>query len=1094
MRRILLLCLTAVFTLASSELWAQEKTVSGRVTSSEDASPLPGVNVVLKGTTNGAVTDAEGAFSLSVPQNGGTLVFTFIGLKSQEVEVGARTTIDIQMEQDATQLSEVVVTALGVKREAKTLPYAAQTVTSEKLNIARANNVNDALAGKVAGVQVRSQSGAALGRNSAIRIRGAGSLTDKGPLYVVDGTPVESSEDFNPDDIETINVLKGPAATALYGQRGDAGVVMVTTKRGKKGAGMGINVSNNLFFDKVYILPQYQNDYAGGASADLIKFTWQDGMPAEWQPLDGQYYHDYTDDASWGPRMVGQQYIPWYAWAPGTQYTGKTTALVGQPNNIRDFYETGVNRVTNVSFSKAFDEGSARVSYTNQGQTGTMPNTWLKKNTLAFNSSLKLSKIFEVGANVNYVNTIVHGEFDDAYSNQTTGSFNQWFHRNLDMKKMKELQNLKSPDGRLVSWNHQNPNYYIGDANLDGVINGNNFYRGYYWYNHNAYLELIDYETERNRLYGDVNLAINFTDRLKGQIFYRKNQNTNFNELKRPSILPYSFYVENRPTNQAQYDFYGTNQTTYVENNMEGMLTYNANLGDNFKLDLLVGGNIRTDNFKNINMNTNDGLIVPDLFTINNSKSTMGYGNFRAQREIRSVYGRANFGFKETFFLDVTGRNDWASTLREGNNSYFYPSVGATFIFSELTEGALPVLSFGKLSASWAQVGSDAPPFSTKVTFANGQNLWNGNLLSATPDTQPDPGLRSALSSALEFGLDLKFLEDRVGLNVTYFTESKIDEILTVPVSGASGYTAKVINAGQIDRQALEIQLSATPVKSQNFTWDVIVNWAKINSDVVKLAPGVSAVPAASAPNVLGQTTNAAATFGVGSVFHVEGEKWGQLRGVTIARNADGVPIIDAAGLYTYTDNPVNFGSILPEFTGGIINNFGYKNFNLQANIDFQKGGKFYSLSDQWGTFSGLTRRTAGLNDKGNPIRDAVEDGGGVHVTGVDENGESVDMYVGAQDYYHQFYNASIADEHIYDLSFVKLREVSLGYNVPVRSLGSLGKVFTTASISLVGRNLWLISPTTRNDFDPSEVAGTFGENGQFPSFRSYGFNVKLGF
>ncbi|HEY0743157.1 MAG TPA: SusC/RagA family TonB-linked outer membrane protein [Chryseosolibacter sp.] len=1093
MRRILLLCLTAVFTLASSELWAQEKTVSGRVTSAEDASPLPGVNVVLKGTTNGAVTDAEGAFSLSVPASGGTLVFTFIGLKSQEVEIGARTTVDVQMEQDATQLSEVVVTALGVKREAKTLPYAAQTVTSEKLNITRANNLNDALAGKVSGVQVRGQSGAALGRNSGIRIRGAGSLTDKQPLYVVDGTPVESSEDFNPDDIETINVLKGPAATALYGQRGDAGVVMVTTKRGKKGAGLGITVNNSTFFDKVYVLPRYQNDYAGGASADLIKFNWQPGMPSEWQALDGQYYHDYTDDASWGPRMVGQQYIPWYAWAPGTEYTGKTTALVGQPDNIRDFYETGVNRITNVAFSKAFDEASARVSYTNQDQSGIMPNTWLKKNTLAASTSVKLGKIFEIGANINYVNTVVHGEFDDQYSNQTTGSFNQWFHRNLDMKKMKELQNLKSPDGRLVSWNHQNPNYYIADSDGDGEINGSKFYRGYYWYNHFAYMNLIDYESERNRLFGDINLGINFTDKLKGQVFYRKNQNTQFAENKRPSVLPYSFYVENRPANQAQYDFYGTNQAYYLEDNIEGILTYNVNVGDNVKIDLLGGGNIRMQEYKFLSMNTTDGLVVPDLYTINNSKATFGYSNVRGQKEVRSVYGRANIGFKETFFLDVTARNDWSSALRDGNNSYFYPSVGGTFIFSELTEGALPVLSFGKLSGSWAQVGSDTDPYLTKVLYANQANPWGSNLLSNTPDLLPDPAITPSLSSAIEVGLDLKFLEDRIGLNLTYFDESKKDEILKVPVSGSSGYTQKLINAGQIDRQVFEVQLTATPVRSSDFSWDVTLNWAKTKAQVVELAPGVDAVLATASPDFLGRTTNAAASFNIGAVYHVAGEEWGQLRGITIQRTDDGTPILNADGTYQYTENVVSFGSVLPEFTGGFINTFSYKNFTLQANIDFQKGGKFYSLSDQWGTFSGLTRRTAGVNDKGNPIRDAVEDGGGVHVVGVGENGEAIDTYVDAQTYWHQFYFGQIADEHIYDLSFVKLRELSLGYNIPVRSIGSLGKVFNSASVSFVGRNLWLISPTT-TDFDPSEVAGTFGENGQFPSVRSYGFNIKLGF
>lgn len=1061
--------------------YAQNVTVSGTVTSAEDGSALPGVNVLLRGTTNGTVTDADGKYTITVPSTGGALVFSFIGLKTQEIEIGGRATIDIGLSLDATELSEVVVTALGVKREVKSLPYAAQQVGAEKLSMTRPNNVNDALAGKIAGVQVRGQSGAALGRNSTIRIRGAGSLNDKEPLYIVDGTPVTNSVDFNPDDIESVNVLKGPTASALYGQRGDAGVVLVTTKKGTKTKGMGINVSQNVFFDQIYVLPQYQNSYAGGAASDLIQFNWEPGMPAEWQDLDGKYYHDYTDDASWGPRMNGQDYIPWYAWVPGTKYTGKTTRLLPQPNNIRDFYETGVNATTNVSFSKATDAGSVRLSYTYQDQKGTMPNTGLNKNTLALNTSVNLSKWVTVGANINYVNTTINGEFDDAYSNQSTGSFNQWFHRNLDMNKMRELQNLKSPEGRLVSWNHFNPTSYL--------TAGDKFYRGYYWYNHFAYFNQIDYETKRNRLFGDVNVSFNILENLKATVFYRKNQNVVSFENKRPTILPYSFYTENRPTNQPQWDFYGTGQSFFKEDNLEFLLAYNTHLMNNdISLDVSGGGNLRMEESSNVNMNTVDGLNFPDLFTIANSKGQLQYDNTRAQKQVRSLYGRATIGYKETFFLDFTARNDWSSALPADNNSYFYPSVGATFVFSELTESALPVLSYGKIRGSWAQVGSDLSAYQTVLAYTVANTSWSGSPLSNTPDTQIDPNIKPSLSSAFEVGLDLKFLQNRVGASITYFDETKTDEILTVPVSGSSGFTSKVINAGQIDRNGIEISLDGTPVQTNNIRWDVTLNFAKIESKVVELTEGIDAIAAATG----------GASFNVAPTYHVVGEEWGQLRGLSM-RRIDGQPVVNASGLYVATSQPVNFGSILPEFTGGLINVVSYKDFVLQFNIDFQKGGKFYSLSDQWGTFSGLTKRTAGVNNNGIPERDPVAEGGGVHVTGVtDANGDgvsegAVDMYVDAQTYYHQFYNAKIADPHIYDLSFVKLRELSLGYNIPVQKIGMLSKVFTTASVSVVGRNLWLISSNVE-DFDPSEVASAFGENGQFPSFRSYGFNVKLGF
>src|SRR5260221_3383573 len=337
MKKFLLMCFSFGFAIS---VWAQDRVVTGKLTSKEDGSALPGVNVVLKGTTNGTVSDAEGSYKLTVPSSGGTLVFSFIGLETLEVEIGERTVVDTQLGADVKQLSEVVVTALNIKQEVKTLSFTSQQVNSEKLNLTRANNINDALAGKVAGIQVRSQAGSKLGSNSDIRIRGVGSLADGQPLYVLDGVPLSSqngattaaglpnnpinpSVDINPDDIESVNILKGPAATALYGQRAEYGVVQMTSKRAKKGD-LGINITNSTFGENVYILPHQQNSYGGGAYSDLQKFTYLPGMPSEWQSLDGKYYPDYEDDSTWGPRMTGQESIPWYAWAPGTKYTGNT--------------------------------------------------------------------------------------------------------------------------------------------------------------------------------------------------------------------------------------------------------------------------------------------------------------------------------------------------------------------------------------------------------------------------------------------------------------------------------------------------------------------------------------------------------------------------------------------------------------------------------------------------------------------------------------------------------------------------------------------------------------------------------------------------
>jgi TonB-linked SusC/RagA family outer membrane protein len=1074
MKKFLLLCFSFGFALS---VMAQDRVVTGKVTAKEDGSPLPGVNVVIKGTTSGTVTDSDGKYSLSIP-TGAALVFSFIGLKTEEIEVGERTVVDIQLSSDVTQLSEVVVTALNIKQEVKTLSYSAQQVNSDKLTIARANNVNDALAGKVAGIQVRSQSGAALGRNADIRIRGVGSLADGSPLYVVDGVPLQSTNgtinpavDINPDDIESINILKGPAATAVYGQRGEYGVVVMTTKKAKKGD-LGIDISNSTFAEDVYILPKSQNTYAGGVFPDLQKFTWQSGMPTEWQSLDGKYYPDYEDDSSWGPRMVGQDYIPWYAWAPGTKYSGKTAKLTPQPNNVRDFYNTAVNSITNISLGKADDNYSVRVAYTNQHQTGVTPYTGLEKNTFSTQTSVKLNKQLTAGANINYVVTSLHGNIDDGYANQTTGSFNSWFHRDLDMNIMKELADFRSPEGRLTSWNRFDP----GNANGAGDLS----YRGFYWYNHYAYNKQIDYNTNRNRLYGDVNLTYSFSDKFKIAVFYQKNESNENYENKRPTILSKSFYNELRPTSDAGYDSYQMGLNFQKEDNIQFLATYDDKFMDGkFSVFANGGGNIRYEQYKTFDGRTNLGLTVPDLFILPNSKSAIVYGNTRTQKEVRSLYAQGTFGYNQTVFVNWSVRNDWTSALAKNNNSYFYPSVGAVFVFSEVLR--VPILSYGKLRANIGQIGSDASPYAIYLNYGLGSNQWNGNAVSGTPDLLPDVNIQPSLATNYEFGADFKFLENKIGLSVSYYNNDRKNQILQVPVSSASGFTSKLVNVAEAVSSGIEIAIDANPVKSGDFRWDVALNFAHNESKIIKLTSTQSQYYPGGSD-----------AFGVARLSHEEGQLWGQLRGRSIARDAAGNPIVGGNGQYL-TETNHNFGSVLPNFTGGFQNYLTYQNFRLNFNIDFQQGGKYFSLSDYWGTFSGLTARTAALNDKGVPVRTSPLDGGGVKVVGVSENGAPVNTYLDAKTYFDQWGNNAIAENSIYDLSFVKLREVGLSYQIPVSKIGSLSKTFRNASISLIGRNLWLIYASNR-DFDPSNISSSTGENGQLPGTRQYGVQLKLGF
>lgn len=1064
MKRILLCSILLLLGLVFPG-WAQDRVVTGKVVTSEDNSSIPGVSVTIKGTTRGAVTDPNGDYKISVANSSKTLVFSFVGFRSQEIEIGTKSVINVTLLPDATELSEVVVTALGIKREAKTLSYASQQVTADRLSLAGERGVNNALAGKIAGVQVRSQAGSKLGAAGAnsVRIRGAGSLTDKSPLYVVDGTPV-NIVDMNMDDVESINVLKGPNATALYGQRAEAGVIVVTTKKAKGNNGIGLTLSSNLSFDSPSLLPKYQNVYGGGGDASWLTYKWVAGQPEEWKTFDGKKYHDYTDDASWGPKMDGSEYIPWYAWYPNHQYSFKTASFNPQPNNIKDFYNTGISRNTNLSFSKAAEAYNFRVSYTNERQSGITPNTELDKNYLSVSGEIDLGKHFTLSNHANYTTERLNGDFNDGYSNNTTGSFSSWFHRDLDLNIMRELKDYRSPSGSLISWNHDN-------LSATSNFNTGRFSQGNYWYNFYSYLGNNTSGTNRDRLWGDINLTYKLDDHFRVSVIGRRVQlTTNYENIGR-TILEQSAYQTGFRAN------YGTGQSFFREDNYEFLSTYNNTFGA-FSVDVIAGANIRKELSRSVDMSTKTGLVVPDLYAITNSVDIINYSNGRSAREVRSVYGRASLGYKDIVFLEGSARNDWSSTLPDGANSYFYPSVGGSFIFSEFTKDAVPVLSFAKLRANWAQVGSDLAAYQNALYYSVGTVKYGTNILMGTPNTLPNESIKPSLSSSYEGGLDLKFLKNRISFSATYYKENKINEILTVQVPGASGFTSRLINAGRIERNGVELQLEATPVVTNDFKWDVSVNFAKNKSKVVELTEGISTY-------TLGNPS-----FSQVILVHKVGEEWGQLRGFKIKR-INGEPIINADGTYAF-ERDQYFGSVLPSFTGGAFTSLTYKNISLTLSLDFQKGGKFYSLSDMWGKYSGLLEETAAINDKGKNVREPVADGGGVKVVGVNANGEKVETYVEGFDYYHQFYGRA-ADFNVFDASYLKIREINVGYNIPVKKIGSLSRYVRTASVSFIARNPWIIYVANRN-IDSSEISASYGENGQLFGTSSYGFNIKLGF
>lgn len=1056
--------------------FAQSRVVTGKVVDT-DGNPVSFATIKVKGSNSGLSADANGAYSLRVNPTD-VLLISAASFKEIEVPVGTQNVLNTVMEKGGTELKEVVVTsAFGIKRTARSTASNVQNLTGDQVNTIRQTNVNNALAGKVAGAQVRSQSVAKLGAETTVRLRGENGFgIGIGALYVIDGTIMPSGADINPDDIEDYSVLQGPAAAALFGPDGANGAIVMTLKKAKKGAkGIGMEINSGVQFDKVYIMPDYQDSYAGGAAGDMIKYTWKPGQPEAWKALDGKYYHDYSDDASWGPRMVGQEYIPWYAWYPGSEYSFKTASLTPQPTNVRDFWETGITKTNNVSFAKATDALNMRFSYTNLDIKGITPTEYLKRHTFNANVTAELSSRFTLGVNFNYIAENKNTESDDDYSNQTTGTFGQWFHRDLDMDKMRELRGLTSPEGVFASWNKNNPDAY-------SPTNAAKSWGGNYWFNPYQYFDNINNSIRRDRVFGDVSLTYKVNNDLKVRLTYRKQQLTTNSEISYKSALQTSSnQMSFNPWEGNAFAGYGVNNTFSDRQNYEGLLTYGKKY-KSFQFNANAGFDILRTNFRGVNANTMGGLSAPDLYALANSKNPINYGNARNQFTRRGLFIRADVGFRNYLFVEGTYRRDYTST-EPAAHFIDSKSGGLSFVFSDLIRKSVPFISYGKLRGSIGQSLNTLGIYQLNATYGIGTQQWNGNILTAVPNNLVDPNLQGATNVEKELGLEMRFLKNRVGFNLTYWDRTNKDFPVNVSVTGATGYTAVSRNAGELAKQGWDVTAFVKPVQSKNFDWDITASWGYLTkNEIVSIFPGIDRLVLSS-----GAFSTSSAAYSVNQV----GRPWGEMFGGGI-KKIDGQPVLTSAGLFT-READVNFGSVLPKYTGGVQNTFNvFKNFTVNVNIDYSYGGKFFSLSDHWGTFSGLTARTAELNDRGIPLRDPVADGGGVHVFGVDNTGKPVDYYVDGQTYFHQFRSNQIAEPHIYDLSFVKLRELSVGYRVPVEKLG-IGKYVKTAIFSVVSRNPWLIWSKTKG-FDPSEISNVYGEDGQLPGTRSVGVNLRLGF
>lgn len=1061
-----------------SNLFLQDKTVfdgsiRGRVVD-DSGNPVPNASISISGTNVGTVANSNGEFSISGVKAGTyTIIVSAVGFDpvSSSVTVSDNSVADVSLTLKGkdNNLSEVVVTALGITRKERSLGYSTQQVKGENLTLTKEQNVLGSLSGKIAGVQVTGSSGASMGGTQKIKIRGVNSIagTDQ-PLIVVDGTPISNAnfagsdkadfgnlgQDVNPEDIESVNVLKGAAASALYGIRGQYGVIMITTKKGKRGPKkVDVQVNSAFSMERASNFFPLQNVYGGGSSQ-----TWRT-LP------NGDKYVDMSVDESWGPIMDGTPVRHVFSFYPQDPEYLQLRPFVPQPNNIQDYYRTGSNINNGITISGGNENSTFRVSFNDTRIQGVEPNTWLKRNNIGVSAGLDITSKLNISTNINYAT--------NSAQRPTQGSeygaryMVQWFQRNVDMNRLK---NYKYADGTFLNWNLNRPN-----ATTGLITNFNPLY----W--NNPFFEVYENPTNdsRDRFFGDVGVTYQLLPGLKISGFARGDM-----------------FIQNIEEKTAvggrRISAYSVGKYQNKELNYEFLAQYNKSWGD-LTLDASLGGNIYKRRYTEILQATQGGLSSPGFYNIEASIDRPFADNYLLRKEIRSLYGLTSFGYKNTYFLDLTLRNDNSSSLPKENNSYWYPSVSGSIVFSELLKWA--PLSFGKIRMSYASAGSDLSPYETSFVYAVGTVYTPSdpdrspvNTLSV-PDNLKNPEIEPSFANSYEAGIDLQFFKNRLGVDFTYYVQKNKNQILRLDVSGASGFGSTTINAGLIENKGIELTLNGSPFRTKNFSWDMIFNISRNKSMVVDLYPGTNVY-------AYGSTTYSGVTSFLNSYV---GMPFGSLVGKAYRRDsATGQILLGANNLPLYTDATHNFGSVLPDYTGGLQNTFRIFGFELSGMIDYQFGGQFFSRTKMLLAKTGMAPETAAINDRGQNVRAPLADGGGVHVIGISNVTKlPVDTYVDARAYYRTTLGTHVYEEWLYDASYIKLRELRLSYTIDKSRLGKLP--VRNIVVSLIARNPAMIWQKAPKGLDPSELSTggqsiSWYESGQANTVRSYGINFNINF
>jgi TonB-linked SusC/RagA family outer membrane protein len=1049
----------------------QTRTITGKVTE-ESGNPVPFATIKIQGAQTGTSADASGVFRLPVTDTVSAIVVSATGFATQTVSVRGVDNVNVIMVRESEQLNEVVVTALGIRRTRNELPYAAQRVSGDDVTRTRDPNLANALSGKVAGLEIRRNN--SLGGSTNIVIRGFKSLTGNNQaLFVVDGVPIDNSntntanqvtgrggydygnaaQDINPDDIESINVLKGAAATALYGSRASNGAIIITTKRATKDRGVGVTINTGMtwgFIDKSTFL-DYQREYGAGYGP---YYSSPDGF-FFYRDVDGDGVKDLitptSEDASYGARFdPNLQVFQWDAFDPASPNFGKPRPWLPAQNMPIEFFENAFSTSNSVFVDGGSDKGFFKLGYTKNTDKGIMPKSQVNRDYINVGGGYNITEKLTATTGLNYTTTKGLGRYGTGYdSKNLMTNFRQWWQTNVDIKEQEEAY---FRERRNVTWN------WSGPTDLVPI-----YWDNPYWTRNENYQS-----DSRQRYFGNVALSYDLTDWLN---FLGRVTLDSYDELQEERIAVGSIDV-------SEYQRF---DRSFREYNYDFLANINKPLSQDLSFRAVLGTNIRRTKVSSVASSTNGGLVVPRLYALSNSVNQIEAPlENESILQVNGLFASITFGLRDMLFLDLTGRRDESSSLPEENNVYYYPSASLGFVFSKLLERDW--LSYGKFRANYAEVGNTAPVHSVADVYDK-PTQYGTTTLYSVPGIKNNPELRPERTKSLEAGLEMAFFKNRLGFDITAYKQNTVDQILPVSISRTTGYNSKYVNAGNVENKGIELVLYGTPVRTKNFSWTITVNWTK-NQNLVKELFEIDNLQLGTFQG--GVSINAAL-----------GEPYGTIRGRNFVYDDQGRKVVGSDGYYlqSATSNEI-IGNSNPDWIGGVNNTFRLGSLSFGFLIDVRHGGDVFSLDQYYGRATGMSPETAGLNDLGNPVRDAIADGGGVILPGVTEDGKENTTRVEANEYGLFGYVHTPAAGFVYDASYVKLREATLTWPLPKSILGN-SQMIKGIDLQLIGRNLWIIHKNLpyadpEDNMSSGNLQGYQG--GSYPTTRSVGFNLRFRF